>query len=109
MEILQPRRNIKHQGKRKVKVNYCQDEHRFEYISSVNKDSTMGHLQNNPFKNGDKSEPLLPINHNCHSPTQPQLELELDLIMGFLSFQSFPASSRVSPVTAKNTKDFRNL
>ena len=30
-------------------------------------------------------------------------------MFGFLSFQSFPASSRVSPVTAKNTKDFQNL
>ena len=28
---------------------------------------------------------------------------------GFLSFHSFPASSRVSPMTAKNTKDFQNL
>jgi hypothetical protein len=30
-------------------------------------------------------------------------------MFGFLSFQSFPASSRVSPATAKNTKDFQNL
>ena len=30
-------------------------------------------------------------------------------MFGFLSFQSFPASSRVSPVIAKNTKDFQNL
>jgi hypothetical protein len=30
-------------------------------------------------------------------------------MFGFQSFQSFPAPSRVSPVTAKNTKDFQNL
>ena len=30
-------------------------------------------------------------------------------MFGFLIFQSFPASSRVSPATAKNTKDFQNL
>jgi hypothetical protein len=30
-------------------------------------------------------------------------------MFSFLSFQSFPASSRVSPTTAKNTKDFQNL
>ena len=54
----------KYQGKRKLQMNHGQDEQRLEDISSGNKDSTMGHLENNPFENGDKIEPLLPINHD---------------------------------------------
>ena len=48
----------KYQVKRKLQMNHGQDEQRLEDISSGNKDSTMGHLENNPFENGDKIELL---------------------------------------------------
>ena len=49
---------------------------------------------------------LLKILQTCLSK---KYVIQIYEMFGFLSFQSFPASSRVSPAKAKNTKDFQNL